>query len=205
MKAVKCGYVKKYFKTGYYDNFVQPALSSDGVLGGSDFAVDATTNGGVPDFGRGTAYGACYPQNGSYNSYTKGGAPTVWFTLYTPDPIILKSFEYSANWDGGGFHVTLDGSNDNATWTNLSPTTMRPGGAQIVSLDNNNPFMYYRITIQCPGGAHNDGVRLSGIQLIGKKYGGYIEVGENEDYDFTKDVPVLKLPKIQNKYYAVQR
>ena len=191
--------VRKYYKFTY-STFEQPALTSDGKIGGSSFAVSAETNGGTPDFGRGTAYGACYPQTGSYNTYSKGGAPYAAIILYTPKPTIITSFKYRAAWQSGNVYVALKASLDGVNWLNLYSKTPLALGTQTVTLGNSVAFQYYQLNIHTTGGGGNDGVLISEVRLFGQNR--VVENGTADDYDYYVDVQRFSAPKIDGKYYC---
>ena len=196
--------IRKYYK--YEDiTFVQPPLTSDGVLGGDRFAVYATTNGGSPDFGRGTAWGAAYPQTGSYNTYSKGGAPTTWYTLYTPLPTLITSCSFHAVWGNYAdsyMYITFESSTDNSNWVTLYPRTTLHEGDQTLTFTNTTRYNYYRLTVGTTGGGNHDGILLSQVQLIGQER--TVTAGTENDYDFYKDVDATFLYKTNTptKYYA---
>ena len=146
----------------------QPSLSSDGIMGGDDFAVSASTDGGVPPQGRGSAWSACYPQTGSYRMSTKGGAPSIWFTLYTPIPTITTGCSFTAVWGNYSdsyMYVTFEGSNDNSTWTVLYPKTYLHEGDRDIIFNNSTLYQYYKLTINTTGGGYHDGMFLSNVKL----------------------------------------
>ena len=166
MKAVKKD-VKHYYKIieGYFDDFEQTPLTQNGNLGGDSFAV--TGWGGNYS---GTPYNAVYPQTGNYSAYSKGGQPGVTFNLYTPKPTIITGYSYGAYWNAGGVYVSLQGSNDNSTWTYISPQTWRALGEQSVTFDNYTPYQYYLFYVLTTGGGTNDGVNVYRVRLYGKEY-----------------------------------
>lgn len=192
--------VRKYYKFAY-STFEQPALTSDGKMGGSSFAVSAQTNGGVPNHGRGTAYGACYPQTGSYKTYSKGGAPYAAIILYTPKPTLITSVTYSAVWNrAGNVNVTFYAANNTSNWVTLYPTTSLAEGARTLTLQNSTLYQYYKLNIQTTGGGNHDGINISGVRLIGTER--TIENGTADNYDYYVDVQRFSAPKIDGKYYC---
>lgn len=203
MKAYK-ETVNRYYKYvwGYFDDFVQTPLSGNGNLGGDSWAV--TGWGGNY---AGSPYLAVKPQTGTYSAYSKGGQPAVTINMYTPKPTIITSFTYSATWNAGGAYITLRGSNDNSTWTVLSPQTWRALGSQTVSIENSTPFQYYLLDVLTTGGGTNDGVNVSNVQLIGKEYSRKAqEVTAEDEYDFV--IEGGKYYIVENtendKYYAIK-
>ena len=203
MKLIKDKDIIEYYK--YIDSeFVQPALSSNGTMGGTSFAVNGITNGGVPNFGRGTAYGACYPQTGSFNTYSKGGAPYSAIILYTPNPTLITSFTYSAVWTwAGGVHTSFFASNDNNNWATLYPSTYLGEGTQTINLTNSTRYKYYKLNVQTTGGGSHDGINISGVRLFGTER--TVEKGTENDYDFTRTTQIINAIKnAENKLFAVK-
>lgn len=192
MKAYK-ETVRKYYKF-VYSTFEQPALTSDGKMGGSSWAVSCS--GG----NRGTSYTAFYPQTGSYGAYAKGGQPQVWLNMYTPKPTIITSFQYTATWQSGNVYVALKASLDGVNWLNLYSKTPLALGTQAVTLDNNVAFQYYQLNIQTTGGGTNDGVDVSGVRLFGQNR--VVENSTVDNYDYYVDVQKFSAPKIDGKYYC---
>lgn len=203
MKLINDRDIIEYYK--YIDSeFVQPALSSNGTMGGTSFAVNGITNGGVPSSGRGTAYGACYPQTGSFNTYSKGGAPYSAIILYTPNPTLITSFTYSAVWARAGVvRVTFYGSNTNDNWTTLYPLTNLAEGTQTVTITNSTRYKYYKLNVQTTGGGSHDGINISGVRLFGTER--TVKEGTENDYDFTRTTQIINAIKnAENKLFAVK-
>lgn len=188
-----------------YTTFEQPPLYSNGTLGGDSFAVYATTNGGTPDRGRGTAYGAAYPQSGSYNTYSKGGRPTTWYTLYTPKPTLINGCSFTAVWGNYSdsyMDITFEGSADNSSWVTLYPTTRIHEGSPTITFANDNTYNYYRLTIGTTGGGYHDGIYLSQVKLIGDRK--IVGPGTEDDYDYMGEGCKTSIMKNVDKYYALK-
>lgn len=203
MRLINGGDKINYYK--YIDSeFVQPVLSANGTMGGNSFAVSAQTNGGAPNYGRGTAYGACYPQTGSYNTYSKGGAPYSAIILYTPNPTLITSFTYKAVWNmAGSVRTSFFASNDNTSWDTLYPSTYLAEGTQTINLTNTTRYKYYKLNVQTTGGGNHDGINISGVRIIGTER--TVEEGTENDYDFTTTVQtIIAIKNAENKIFAVK-
>ena len=123
------GNVNVYFDlTG---QFVQPVLSSNGTLGGSSFAVSGYTDLWKAFDGDSSTYVSANPLN---------------CTIYNPTPIKITSIDVilSGSFASLGDPGTIQGSNDNSSWTNISFTysvsTLK------CTLNNTNFYKYYKFT-----------------------------------------------------------
>ena len=123
------GNVNVYFDlTG---QFVQPVLSSNGTLGGSSFAVSGYTDLWKAFDGDSNTYVSANPLN---------------CTIYNPTPIKITSIDvvlsgsYAVSEDPG----TIQGSNDNSSWTNI-PFTFSSSTLKY-TLNNTNFYKYYKFT-----------------------------------------------------------
>lgn len=121
--------------------FTQPILSSNGSLGGSSFAITSwlKSDGSILT-GQTSGHDTINLLNSTVTSW---GAPfyaatynDVYFVLYNPQPLKISSFEigdimgasaqqyngYSSNHAGYGpaKQITIYGSNNNSTWTQLT-------------------------------------------------------------------------------------
>lgn len=203
IKAIKSDIVNKYFLYKYSE-FTQPALTSDGAMGSSAFAVSGETNGGTPDVGRGSAYSACYPQTGSYNTYTKGGSPYAAIILYTPNPTLITQFTYKAVWDNAGnVNVTFSGSNNGVNWSTLYPTAALAEGTQTITITNSSLYKYYKLNVQTIGGGSHDGIKISGVRLFGNER--TTEEGSEDNYDYFTTEQNVNAIKIEDKFYVIRR
>lgn len=195
MKAVK-EITRKYYKY-VYTTFEQPPLSSNGTMGADRWAVSGWVNGGVPDFGQGTPYGSVYPQTSSYNVYSKGGQPSIAVIMYTPTPTIITGLTYTAVWGNYGdsyVYVRVRASNDNSNWTVLYPQAGIHEGTQTLTFTNTVLYKYYELYVLTTGGGNHDGIRISGVKLIGQEK--TVTEGTEQDYDYFRDTPIYKVVKV---------
>ena len=119
--------------------FVQPTLSSNGILGGTTFAVVASSeNAGY--------YAWCaFDKNLSNAYWSAAGKPTGYLILYNPIAVKATSFDFTGV---NGYYVTggaIYGSNDNINYTVLASFTNNnftttPWNVQI----NNGSQGYYK-------------------------------------------------------------
>lgn len=130
--------------------FEQQALTSNGVLGGNTFAVDASSsrdNSYQP-------YCAFSLQAGDrYHAWCAGGNPPQWITFYNPVPLNVTSITWGANGSGNSYcpkAFTIQGSNDNSNWDILfTGTGEHPSGQDRTSnlSDNTKYYKYYRVYV----------------------------------------------------------
>lgn len=122
--------------------FVQPTLSADGVLGGSTFAVYASSTVDTR-----VAYKAADNNSSTVwcPAISGGGYFYVW---YNPFPLKVSSINISNRSDVSGVYIigyTLYGSNDNSTWVTLVNGTNNvtgQGASWIATIPEGNRGFY---------------------------------------------------------------
>lgn len=191
MKAVK-ETIRKYYKYQYQD-WTQPVLTANGVIGQDHFAVMAKHTSSI-------AYRAF---DGSTTSAWSSAATdsTDYLIFYNPKPLLISNIEcHNYTWITGQWK--LYGSNDNVSYELLaSGTNTQASGSFNIDLSaNNKAFKYYRMDSLSIVGAYQ---RVGWGELkITAKVQEVIESTE-EDYDFYKDINTYKLPKIDDIYYGI--
>ena len=128
------------------DTWTQPALSSDGTMGGDICAVETniTLYSGVSAY-----YG--FDGDNSNTFHSASGSTVGYFTFYTPTPIKVTSIQFR---NQGGYNGrasrggTIYGSNDNSNWTTITTFVHTDTSNQIWSIDlssNNGFYKYYKV------------------------------------------------------------
>ena len=146
-----------YSSDGGGTPFVRPNLSSNGTLGGNAFAV--TANASPPN-----AYKA-----------VDGSASTVWsayssatYTFYNPTPlnvtkVLIKCYDRNRSISS----ATIQGSNDNSSWTTISSSYSLNSNTYVGTLTlNNNAFYKYYILSLTP---YNSTIYLSELEIEAKE------------------------------------
>ena len=135
-------------------DWTQPVLSSNGTLGGSDFAVDATTVDA-------TYYGAWRAFDGItsstdyfWRSRSLDLGATHPYTIYNPTPLKITNIAY-LNYGQTiviPISYTVQVSNDNSNWTQIASGTnsvYTAGQTWNISLSgNSNYYKYYKLMLQ---------------------------------------------------------
>jgi len=131
------------------NSWIQPILSENGVIGGSEFAVESSSSASSsPD--------AWMAFNGLHdNKYASSanGASVYWISWYNPAPLKVSSLEiYNANYSGataptGGI---VQGSNDNSNWEDIVTFTNSVTAIDqtwSISVNSNKSYKYHRIYV----------------------------------------------------------
>lgn len=136
--------------------FVQPALSSNGTLGGTTFAVSASDQVSGPAW---QAFDGVYSTVWQTNNYVSSAT----LIIYNPTALKCKNI-YFTNKDDAPTGVTIYGSNDNSiyyTLTTLNSPNTADGAiwAAPISTENQNFYKYYKIYIPNSTNGINVGIR----------------------------------------------
>lgn len=159
-------------------SFVQPILTENGTIGGSDFAV----SGGYANL----AYKAFDGDNSSICQFQLGQWELImYFPIATKVTQFVNSWIYYAP-----LAYKISASNDNATYTDLITIT-NVNWIDVIDLSSNqNYYQYYKITITSTAHpnyvADLNNVQITGSYIIGQ--GGqllYYNVDENNPITYT--------------------
>ena len=181
---------KKYYKYGDEAEFIQPVLDSNGVLGGSTFAVIASSECVS------TVRKAYMSFDG--NMSTKWGVNNVaqktgWLVFYNPNPLKISSIKYSSTTDypaEDGGDITIYGSKDNDDWKQLYKGDYKGGSGVVKDWDIQSQEYYKYHKIEITNGVHNY-IGLGELTISAKEQVP-IET-DKDDYDYIVNVPVVKL------------
>lgn len=138
--------------------FIQPTLSANGTLGGSNFAVYASSTYSG-DYTHSAFYGA---DNNSSTTYASAGVSSgFYYTFYNPAALKVSSIAITNKSDGETFTgYTLYASNDNSNWAALvtSTNSITSGSATwsiVVPSGNQGFYNYYKIYVTSSSGNNN--------------------------------------------------
>lgn len=173
--------VTKYFKYQEQD-FIQPILSEDGSLGGSNFAVSASSYSNA-DVAPWKAFDGNNNTHFNFNGFTSGCS----YIIYNPTPItinriIVRNKEDDEHYISSGQILC---SNDNSQWVivkELFTNEIKAVNATwTIEINTPKPYKYYKIVVLT--GVNNVG--FSNLTLEAKIKTAK-EVSKNENYDYFK-------------------
>lgn len=131
--------------------FIQPTLSTNGVLGGNNFAVYASS-----ELNSSTAAYKGADNNSTTNFTWNSTAVGNTYTWYNPSALNVSSIDitnvYNANMGDSVTGYTIFGSNDNSSWTTLfsgtnNSTSNLASWSIIIPLNNRNFYKYYKLYV----------------------------------------------------------
>ena len=151
--------------------WTQPILSANGTLGGSSFAVSASS-----EFN--SSWQAYMAFDGNYTSsgwVTRGVQNPSWITFYNPVALNVTSLTFTNRHGGSNASEVFTagaiyGSNNNSDWTEIKTYTNSVTaclGTWTVNLSNNsNYYKYYKITGTSFTGTNNgfDNIAITATQ-----------------------------------------
>ncbi len=178
--------IRRYYK--YQENdFIQPILGENGILGGDFFAVAA--NG---EYDSSTVCWKAFDNNSS----TKWAAPShtfpdneAYIIMYNPLPIKVMSFDIQNSFTSGEVVTKLSilASNDNKQWLDISePITIQDTTAlnwNKIKLQNDNYYKYYKINLL-------EDVQATTPSFTNIKINGLVKnaiISDKNDFDFFRD------------------
>ena len=139
---------------GFVDvSFSQPALSANGTLGGSSFAVYASKEQST-----GYALWKAFDKNTSTCWSAGAGANTTnfngtYFTIYNPAALKVSSLSITNRSGVNGYtpkNGTVYGSDNNSSWTSIatySNSDSTAGSVWTLSVGSSNYYKYYKIVV----------------------------------------------------------
>jgi hypothetical protein len=180
---------RKYYKY-QYNSWTQPSLTSNGVFGVDDFAVQGYTN---------------LWKEFDYNNSTRLTTETTttvqfWFNK---NPLKITQLEIATG-EIDGYHgakqFSLYGSNDNSSWELITTqdTTNRSQVVKTYEINSNSYYKYHKFTTNS---STYIWTFIATINIIGEER--VTVESTEEDYDFYKDFDAYKLPKIDKNYYGI--
>lgn len=207
MKAVK-EVERKYYK--YVETpFTQPILSSDGVIGGGDFAVFASSEWIDRDRYAYKAFAedTSYAFTDSWDPYPQE-AP-CYIGWYNPNLLKMESLTIRNSTTDSQYNYwvrsgELQYSNDNINWfTEQAFTNTVSGKGAYWTINVDNPvFSRYKRLYITAAGSHNRPI-IANIQ-----FNNAIELlpveSTEADYDYYKDVNTYSVVKQNNIYKAIK-
>lgn len=126
-----------------WTTFTRPNLNGNGTMGGNTFAVSATAYSSTY-----AAWKAVDSNSGTYWRSSSSG-DNVFYSFYNPKELKVTQINFTFIHGYNSTNISLQGSNDNSNWQDLSTTysVNDTKGILTVQLQNNESYKYYRMTI----------------------------------------------------------
>ena len=164
--SINCKVPKKSYSTKYYKEtaWTQPTLTANGTLGGSSFAVSASTQAS-------TSYMPWMAFDGTDTKYWKAGAGSGHLIFYNPNPLKVTKISYK-NWTVYPILVAVYGSHNNNVWIPIKivrNTNYTSKAFWDIDLSSNTEFYnYYKVEVRCMTSdkAHCTELAITATQLI---------------------------------------
>lgn len=178
--------------TDYYKwtPWMQPVLTANGSIGGSSFAVQASSEINTARKAWHALDGLVGSADGeSYIWHSASGVSSQWYTMYFPTAVKVVSIRiqnslYSTH--GAVTSGTVVVSNDNTSWHILKSWTnsvIKGGSTWFINLDSNTEvYNYYRIVFSTGTSKY---VVISELELTAY----YAEIATASDYDYVVEIP----------------
>lgn len=152
---------------GVETTFIRPNLASNGILGGSAFAVSVDSEFNNNGYG----YGYMAFDASSSTRWFAAGWPTGWMIIYNPVALKVSSFNVNNSYDGSSHYVTggnIYASNDGVTYTYLnsfinSNVVDNATWNLPISSSSQGFYKYYKISITNTFGNNNPAIANIGI------------------------------------------
>lgn len=175
--------IRKYYKYDIKD-FVQPTLTSEGLLGGSYFACGGQARNSI--YAAFDNNASTFAQFGTYS-----GANNLIF--YNPNPLKISSLSFQdysgAQWNNG----KLEYSDDGYTWTLSNDNITNSAVNWSFNVSEQGYHRYWKLTVTAAAGYN--GSNWDCWQLNINATEKTIVEGTEQDYDFYKDEPYYKAIK----------
>ena len=185
--------VRKYYKKQYED-WTQPVLSSNGVIGGNNFAVNASSqlSSAYQAF---NAFDNVKTNNARGNSWHSTGGFPQWIEFYNPSELLISNITiYNRTADSNGVIAVKNyqiQTLNNGVWTTILSGTNSNNGSQsswsinLSSLDKNvRTNKRWRIYITSSNG---ESYAVIGEISITAQKATPVEVSATDDYDYYED------------------
>lgn len=148
-------------KQATISQFTRPNLTSNGTLGGDSFAVGATNSVGSQPYqtmdGTSNYWWASSSSNDDIDT----------LTFYNPKPIKLSELNITYWSDSTTYiasKITVQGSNDNSTWEDLTTQNYVAGIKRNIPVNSSRFFKYHRLVMV----EYSIYLRITDIEIVGK-------------------------------------
>ena len=189
--------------------WTQPTLTSNGSFGGNEMGVEAHALGSYSSaYNLDRPYAAFSSNAENLSLYGNEFRVTMYVNIYIPVSLVLTKISFTVK----HLEAASGGVYNGCIWGDISKNSKTTAlmAFNYVPDDNNNhsfetpnniiPFQYYTFQVSAGGWVDEDLVTISNILLEGFTP----QVSDELNYDYVINSYNCKLPKIDNRYYAVK-
>jgi len=137
--------------------FNRPNLTSNGTLGGDNFAVESSGY---------LSYYEPYCVFDNTSNYWWTSTTNSTITFYNPKPLKVNNLKITYYSDSTSYwarNIIVQGSNDNNNWNDLGTFTYVAGQQRTLNVNSNKFYKYYRLTFTI----YSIYIRISDIEITG--------------------------------------
>ena len=152
--------------------WTQPTLTSNGVFGGNQMAVDWALGG--HNWSTGTPYQAFAPNGGELYVYADEYKTWMRVYMYIPRPVRARNISFSILWvnsaSGPATNVKFYGGNGKGNDVELLKDIGYVGENVTYNgaITTNNHYQYYTLYLENGGGGNNDSLDVRNIRFTGE-------------------------------------
>lgn len=153
-------------------DWIQPTLTGNGTMGGSNMAVSRTFGGNNGAWGE--AYTAFAPNTGVVGFYCNEWRSSMYFCIYIPKPLRANRISYQSHYShsssGGIYNAKLWGGNSANDRHELIKDlgTIGEGQTKDTTISTNNFYQYFTLYFENGGHSYEDRVEIKNIKLYGQ-------------------------------------
>ncbi len=167
-------YEKNKLVAGYND-WTQPQLLQDGIMGGDDYACETNSV-------EGTCYAYCAFDQNADTWWENHSVMPCWLTFYSPVPLLINSVDITTRGSFYTFGIKIQARNENTDWLDLTQeyAFSTANHTDTIPIRTSTNYQYFRI--YCSQGSGDD-ISLPSVVFKGRQY-----ITEDMLYKTTKSV-----------------
>lgn len=202
---------KRYYKNTEID-WTQPTLTSNGTMGGDQFAVTAIFGGNNSQSNVSDSYSAFSPNEGWIGFYCDEWWSWMKMCFYFPTPTRITSLyfyiPYIGSASGGAYNTALYAGtfagDTSITYYNIGG--IGENSACSLTFGDELGLGYYQYyNIYCSNGGHSyeDMLHIGRISITGKQKS--ITEATEDDYDYYTEAKKILIPKLHDTFYGYNK
>ena len=180
--------VRKYYK---YTNWTQPTLTANGTMGGSSFAVSASSEHDAPRKAY-CAFDGIITNNGTSGCWHSAQGHPSWIQFYNPKPLkVSKLTVYNRSADQAfinSYGVSYSDNGDTFTEFKTGTSPSQANGTSWDIVIDAGAHKYWRLTSKSSSGSNSGYTAVGEIKITAQE----VTEGNEKDYVSYEDVNVYK-------------